>query len=342
MTSVDVGRPQVSILMPTYNRAAFLPAAFESVAAQTFADWELIVVDDGSTDDTEEAVSRLAKRFTQPVRYVKQANAGAYAARNAALGLAVAPYVAFYDSDDVWLSHHLSRSVAALEDCPDVDWVYAACRMVHYRTGAILSADTFQLNGHPRRFRRLETDRRGPLFVFDDARTVACAVVDGLYCGLQNSVIRRSVFEATAFQTAFRNEAEDQLFLIRTLKRGHRVGYIDDVHVQYHVHDANSSASAIGQTLEAQLAIYRPLVRGFEALQRESGWSTRERRALAQRLCREYFWHIGYAVLWKGGRRRDALESFRAGLRQWPWNVACWKTYLLARLRLAVSRSSRS
>ena len=337
MAGVSAGRPQVSILLPTYNRATFLPAAFEAIAAQTLDDWELVIVDDGSTDDTASAVGRLTAGWRQPVRYLKQANAGAYGARNTALDAATGTYVAFYDSDDLWLPRHLSASVDALDAAPDVDWVYAACRTVDHETGQVIDPDTFLLNGKPRPFRSLRVERRGEMVVFDDEGVVECALLDGLYCGLQNSVIRRSVFATARFQAAFRNEAEDQLFVIRSLKRSHRMGYIDAIHVQYHVHGANSSASAKGQTVERELAVYRPLARGFEELQGELSWTTRERRALAQRLCREHFWHIGYAVLWARGRRREAVESFRAGLRFWPWDVGCWKTYLAARARLFVT-----
>ena len=171
------------------------------------------------------------------------------------------------------------------------------------------------------------------MHVIDDPRAVECALRDGLYCGLQNSVIRRSVFAHARFAADFRNEAEDQLFVIRSLKRGHKLVYLDDVHVQYHVHVANSSAASADQSVDRQLAVYRPLVRGFEALAREFDWSPRERRELSRRLARDQFWHIGYAILWRHGRRREALAAYRAGLREWPWSWSCWKTYLAAQVR---------
>jgi glycosyltransferase involved in cell wall biosynthesis len=324
---------RVSILLPTYNRAHFLPAAFASIRAQQLTDWELVIVDDGSSDDTERVVHDARASIPQPIQYVKQANAGAYAARNRCLDLATAPYVAFFDSDDEWLPQHLANSVAALDAAPDVDWVYAACRIVDYGSKRVIDPDTFTLNGAPRPFLSLHTERRGAMFVIDDPRAVECALRDGLYCGLQNSVIRRSVFASARFAADFRNEAEDQLFVIRSLKRGHRLGYLNDVHVQYHVHEANSSAASADQSVDRQLAVYRPLVRGFEALAREFEWSPRERRELSQRLARDQFWHIGYAILWKHGRRREALAAYRAGLREWPWSWSCWKTYLAAQVR---------
>jgi glycosyltransferase involved in cell wall biosynthesis len=337
--SAPPASPIVSILLPTYNRARFLPAAFEAMASQSLTSWELIVVDDGSTDETEAVVRDLGPRVRQPVRYIRQANAGAYGARNACLDLASAPYVAFYDSDDLWLPHHLADSIGALEENRDVDWVYAACRIVNHATGALLDANTFMTRGRPRPFRRLHTRRQGDLHIFDDPRVVAWAVRHGLYCGLQNSVIRRSVFDAERFHAAFRNEAEDQLFVVRALKRGHRLAYLDRVHVQYHVHDANSSAPASDQTVERQMAVYAPLVRGFEELQQEFQWSAAERQSLARRVAREHFWHIGYAILWQDGRRAEAIESYRRGLHAWPWSPACWKTYLAARLRVALEPS---
>lgn len=341
----DVGvasAPKVSILLPAYNRARFLPMAIEAIRSQTLADWELVIVDDGSTDDTEAVVERLCSGIAQPIRYMKQANAGAYGARNTALDLAIAPLVAFYDSDDLWLPHHLADCVRALDQSPDVAWVYAACRIVNFRTGAVLDPDTFLLAGRPRPFRELRVERRGALRVLDDPRTVALAFRHGLYCGLQNSVIRRSVFDGVRFEAALRNEAEDQLFVIRSLKRGHRVAYIDAVHVQYHVHDANSSAADASQDTDRQLRVYRLLIDGFEALRGELSWSAAERRELDRRIAQDYFWHIGYAVLWKHGRRVEAVEAYRAGLRSWPWSLACWKTYLLARARLMLAPAPSS
>jgi glycosyltransferase involved in cell wall biosynthesis len=328
----------VSILLPTFNRARFLPEAIAAIAAQTFDRWELIIVDDGSTDETERVVAELQRQVTQPVRYVKQANAGAYGARNTALDLATGPLVAFYDSDDLWLPHHLAECVGVLDEHSDLAWVYGACRVVNYRTGATIDPDTFRTAGAPRPFLELQTVSRGAARMFDDGRVVAWALRHGLYCGLQNSVMRRSVFDGVRFEAASRNEAEDQLFVIRSLKRGHRLAYLDAIHVQYHVHDANSSAPDAAQSVDRQLRVYRPLVRGFETLQRECEWTTLERRELSRRIATDYFWHIGYAVLWNGGRRREALQAYRRGLLAWPWSLACWKTYCLAWLRVASAR----
>ncbi|HTP39507.1 MAG TPA: glycosyltransferase family 2 protein [Steroidobacteraceae bacterium] len=111
--------PQVSIVLPTYNRRRTLLRAVHSVIAQTFQDWELIVVDDGSTDGSADLLDGLDPR----VQCLRRANAGAAAARNAGLAVAAGRYLSFLDSDDEWLPHFLALTVGFLERHPDQGYV---------------------------------------------------------------------------------------------------------------------------------------------------------------------------------------------------------------------------
>jgi glycosyltransferase involved in cell wall biosynthesis len=96
-----------SVIIPTFNRAAFLREAIDSVLAQTAKDFELIVVDDGSTDHTRELVAEYGDR----IRYLFQSNAGASAARNFGFHHAAGNFIAFLDSDDLWLPKKLARQM---------------------------------------------------------------------------------------------------------------------------------------------------------------------------------------------------------------------------------------
>src|SRR5690242_12360951 len=96
----------VTIILPTYNRARFLPAALESIRRQEYVAWELIIVDDGSTDETASLLPSLVNDIPQSVIVVRRENGGAYAARNTGLEMVNGQYVAFFDSDDLWLPHH--------------------------------------------------------------------------------------------------------------------------------------------------------------------------------------------------------------------------------------------
>jgi len=116
--------PTVSAIIPTYNRADVLPAAIDSVLAQTHEDLELLVVDDGSTDDTEAVVTGYDD---DRVRYVAhETNRGANVARNTGIEEAKGTYVAFLDSDDRWRPTKLQRQLDRLDET-DGDWVAAYC-----------------------------------------------------------------------------------------------------------------------------------------------------------------------------------------------------------------------
>lgn len=100
--------PFFSIITPTYNRAHYLPEMLESVQQQTFENYEHIIVDDGSEDDTESIIS--AKASSDPrIKYIKQSNEGRSVARNVGIENSQGEYVCFLDSDDVWLPNHLAE-----------------------------------------------------------------------------------------------------------------------------------------------------------------------------------------------------------------------------------------
>jgi teichuronic acid biosynthesis glycosyltransferase TuaG len=112
----------VSVIMPAYNAGRHLAESVRSVQAQTYAAWELIIVDDGSTDDTAEVARSLAAADAR-VRYVRRPNGGQGAARNTGLGEARGRLIAFLDADDLWLPGKLAAQLAVLEE-KGVDLVY--------------------------------------------------------------------------------------------------------------------------------------------------------------------------------------------------------------------------
>jgi len=108
-----------SVIVPTYNMARYLGDALDSVFAQTRQPGEVIVVDDGSTDDTRAIVGRYSDR----VRYIHQSNAGVSAARNAGLRAASHEYIALLDADDIWAPDKLAAQIPLLEQDPSIGLV---------------------------------------------------------------------------------------------------------------------------------------------------------------------------------------------------------------------------
>src|SRR5690554_4961339 len=100
--------PFFSIIIPTYNRAYMISKSIESVIAQTFTDWELIIVDDGSTDNTKELIENYISKDTR-IKYIYQENAERSAARNNGIKQAVGEYICFLDSDDYYLEERLNK-----------------------------------------------------------------------------------------------------------------------------------------------------------------------------------------------------------------------------------------
>lgn len=113
----------VSVLMPCFNAAGHLARSVTSLQQQTFADWELVAVDDGSGDSTWHVLAQMAAADGR-IRPIRQQNGGAAAARNRALAAASGRYVAFLDSDDTWSPEFLNAMVGALETHPDAGIAY--------------------------------------------------------------------------------------------------------------------------------------------------------------------------------------------------------------------------
>lgn len=131
---------RVSVIMPARDAARFIGPAVQSVLDQTYGDWELIVVDDGSKDETQRVLGGFADSRLRVV--TQDATAGVSAARNAALRVARSEFVANLDADDVWLPGKLARQVAALDDDPALGFVYtesssidAEGHVIHRRLG---------------------------------------------------------------------------------------------------------------------------------------------------------------------------------------------------------------
>ncbi|MFN2325723.1 MAG: glycosyltransferase family 2 protein [Gemmatimonadales bacterium] len=115
-------QPLVSVIIPAYNAEAFIGDAAQSMAAQTFTDWELIVIDDGSEDP--EALEAALAPYQHRLHLIRQANAGVSAARNAGIQAARGRYLAFLDSDDGWEPEFLATQVEMLEADPSLTLVY--------------------------------------------------------------------------------------------------------------------------------------------------------------------------------------------------------------------------
>jgi glycosyltransferase involved in cell wall biosynthesis len=139
-----IASPAVTIVMPTWNRSHLVGAAIRSVQAQEFPHWELIVVDDGSTDDTNDIVAAFAPDAR--IRYLKQSHGGQCAARNHALRHANGALIAYLDSDNLWYPGFLAAAVRVFSAQPTVDCLYGAMITESHLPGERILFEPFDRN----------------------------------------------------------------------------------------------------------------------------------------------------------------------------------------------------
>jgi glycosyltransferase involved in cell wall biosynthesis len=195
----------LSIIIPTYNRSALVAQAIRTIQSSGVPGVEIVVADDGSTDDTEAAV-----RACPGVVYVRQRNAGPAAARNNGFGVSTGRYVTFLDSDDEWIAGGPARLLAQLDRHPDLPLLFGDTEMGDVSTGFVSFVDTyggaaFDALPHAPRRGGIRVFERAPFFRLLSTRNV-------MFLG--SLFIRREAFEASGgFDPALRGAADWELFM---------------------------------------------------------------------------------------------------------------------------------
>lgn len=129
----------VSIIIPTYNRGGFLKQAIDSALVQTYRDIEIIVIDDGSTDNTSELVSSYGDR----IQYIKQNRKGVSAARNLGIKNAIGEFISFLDDDDLYLPHKIETNIEYFNKYPDVALLCSGFRFIDEIGNKVMRGDVF-------------------------------------------------------------------------------------------------------------------------------------------------------------------------------------------------------
>ena len=210
---------RVSVVIPLYNHAAYIEQAVNSVLAQGPVVRELIVLDDGSTDQSAEIMARLAARDAR-IRFERQENAGAHAALNTALSWCRGEFLAILNSDDSYVTGRLSRLAAALDADPGVDIAASGLQFMD-GTSRMVGNDWYEA-----------------------ARVAHADLGLGLLNGnflmtTSNLVFRRDALERVGAFAALRY-AHDLDWILRALALGRRVVLVEDRLLTYRMHDSNT------------------------------------------------------------------------------------------------------
>lgn len=196
---------KISVIIPTYNREKTIERAVRSVLEQTYTDFELLVIDDGSTDGTESLIEKI---IDERIRYIKlKENGGPSNARNAGVRLAEGEWVAFQDSDDFWYPDKLEKQLAYAETHPEYDLVYCSYRVFSGERSFTVPMEPYQdiLEGK-----------------------MTCALLKQNSIGTPTMLVKKDKFlETGGFRTDYR-ALEDWEFAVRFSKE-HLIGFVPDV-----------------------------------------------------------------------------------------------------------------
>lgn len=289
--------PRVSITIPTFNSARFLGRAIDTALYQTYTDYEVIVVDDGSTDGTRDLVTQ----FGDKIRYVYQDNRGLSSARNLALSHARGEFIAYLDADDMWYPGKLEKQVEFLD-------AHKECGFVHSEFALIDEADSVI----HRRF-NLETQRETP------EGYCTLSLLRQCHIRIPTVLERRACFERVGRFDGRLKACQDYLHWIRVAMEGMAIGYIAEPLVMYR-RTANSLSSSSRRMAEDYLMI-------FETLSRESSLAPKHGQ-MAMDVVRGRVYSARRELAYldrQEGSIRNSLGHISSLIPQWPLR---WELYL--------------
>jgi len=280
--------PSVSVIIATYNRADFLRETIDSVINQRFKDFELIVVDDGSTDET----GALLRGYGSRLRYFRQDNAGPSAARNAGVRHARAPWISIQDSDDVCAPNHLEILLQYAQAHPDIGMVFA-------NGGYITGKDHNRETIIPRqKSRRLAHSGVQLADLFDKS-----------IVRLQAALIAKSCYDALGGHDENLRIAMDLDLAFRILAR-YPVAYLDEVVFYYRKHQGNIGRNQELRLLE-NIRVIEKLMVDYPRAEAVLG-----RQRIFQRIAYRYY-HLAKGRR-KNGDRVGAQEALTKALSYRP------------------------
>ena len=227
--------PLVSVIIIFLNEETFLAEAIESVLQQTYPHWELLLVDDGSSDSSPHLAQQYAQQYPAKIYYLEHENhqnKGMSASRNLGIQHAAGDYIAFLDGDDIWLPHKLSEQVALLEAHPEVMMLYGRTLIWHQwqpDAGNKVEDYTVDLGVQPNQV--IQPPTLLVNLLQNKAQTPTTC----------NAIMRRTVFETIgSFEDSFRGMYEDQAFFAKVELKS-PVYVAEAIWAKYRQHSANHS-----------------------------------------------------------------------------------------------------
>ena len=301
----------ISVVIPTFNRAHILDSVVSSVVNQSIMPAEIIIVDDGSTDSTQEVVQNLiAKNDKLNIRYVSQENQGGNVARNRGISEANGEYIAFLDSDDTWDREKLEKQLAVFQNNTNVGAVYCGLRHIDLDIGTLI---------HEPKRAYPSGDLGAALLIRDVTAPTSCYMV------------KWRVFEEVGGFDVFLKARQDWEMWIRIAQK-FEIGVVPEALVNYGEHTGMRTASNPQKEIDAYKYIREKYKKAIEALP-----LSKRLKALSA-----YYRRMGKVYRNYKGNTVSATLWFIKALCVWPFSLGNWISVLglfsPLKLRIQISK----
>jgi glycosyltransferase involved in cell wall biosynthesis len=282
--------PEVSVVIPTFNSARFLDEALQSILDQSFKDYEIIVVDDGSTDQTKQVVARYGDK----IKYILQENSGPAAAKNNGIRNSSGKYIAFLDADDMWLPTKLEKQVKMFRQHPELAMVFT--ENVCFNEGGIYKTSLVK------RSRLMNGDVAKNIFLYSGVATPTV-------------MVRKEIFDRVGLFEEKLYMAEDDNMWVRIAAK-FKVALIDEplVRVRTHPQRATTDKKKLFEMVQTNIHLLS---------QRSEGVKERLENVIPLKLSQVQF-SLGYHYF-ENCDFKGARKAFAKGISCYRWN---WRNYL--------------
>jgi glycosyltransferase involved in cell wall biosynthesis len=275
--------PIVSVIIPTYNRAYLIERAIQSVLNQTYHNFEIIIVDDGSTDNTEEVIKKFLK-YDKRINYIKyEKNKGGSAARNTGIKAARGEYIAFQDSDDEWFSEKLEKQMRVFENVSsEVGVVYTGFWRIEDKKKKYIPSDKI-------------SHKEG---------NIHNELLEGNFVGMPTVIIRKECFEKVGMFDENLPRLQDWELIIR-LSKYYDFKCIDEpLLVSYYISDSISSNN---EALHNAFEII--LIKHFNFFIKN------------KKLLSKYYYNLGIDMFLKNDNFKKGKDCLIKSFKVYPYNI---------------------
>ena len=310
--------PEVSIIIPAYRVAAFMQETLESVFAQSFTDFEVIVINDGSPDTVE--LENAIEKYRLAITYLKQANQGAGAARNAGLRVARGRFVAFLDGDDIWLPSFLNEQLKLIQSDGGYDLVYAdAVNFGDQASDGRTSMEANPSNGE---------------VTFNKLLCGECNVITSAVVARKELIMQVGLFDVN-----FPNSQDFDLWLRLAKDAKARITYQQRVLVRRRLYQGSLASDSV-KSFEGELRVLEKVSRRADLTSRER--ATLERTVAIRRTSAEVIRGKRFLLSGDFADSVRSFESANACIPSWKLRLVLWALRVAPRVTRQLYRVQES